>query len=145
MNIDLTKLVTNMEEEIIINDSFELDKELFSKTSIRDLKDVKFEGTITKIPNDEGLKIPHIGWNSLDIKKKDGIFKGIDGNPYVYFVHSYYLKAADKDIVAAQTNYGVTIDAAVAKGNVFATQFHPEKSGETGLKILKNFADIVKG
>lgn len=104
-----------------------------------------FEGTITKIPNGEGLKIPHIGWNSLDIKKKDGIFKGIDGNPYVYFVHSYYLKAADKDIVAAQTNYGVTIDAAVAKGNVFATQFHPEKSGETGLKILKNFADIVKG
>lgn len=104
-----------------------------------------FEGAITKIPNGEGLKIPHIGWNSLDIKKKDGIFKGIEGNPYVYFVHSYYLKAADKDIVAAQTNYGVTIDAAVTKGNVFATQFHPEKSGETGLKILKNFADIVKG
>ena len=104
-----------------------------------------FEGAITKIPNGEGLKIPHIGWNSLDIKKKDGIFKGIEGNPYVYFVHSYYLKAADKDIVAAQTSYGVTIDAAVAKDNVFATQFHPEKSGETGLKILKNFADIVKG
>lgn len=104
-----------------------------------------FEGTITKIPNGEGLKIPHIGWNSLDIKKQDGIFKGIEGNPYVYFVHSYYLNADDKGIVAAQTNYGVEIDAAVAKGNVFATQFHPEKSGETGLKILKNFADIVKG
>lgn len=104
-----------------------------------------FDGTITKIPSGEGLKIPHIGWNSLDIKKKDGIFKGIDNNSYVYFVHSYYLNAKDKNIVSAQTNYGVTIDAAVEKGNVFATQFHPEKSGETGLKILKNFADIVKG
>lgn len=104
-----------------------------------------FDGTITKIPNGEGLKIPHIGWNSLDIKKKDGIFKGIDNNSYVYFVHSYYLSANDKNIVSAQTNYGVTIDAAVEKGNIFATQFHPEKSGETGLKILKNFADIVKG
>ncbi len=103
-----------------------------------------FDGTITKIPSGEGLKIPHIGWNSLDIKKKDGIFKGIDNNSYVYFVHSYYLNAKDKNIVSAQTNYGVTIDAAVEKGNVFATQFHPEKSGETGLKILKNFADIVK-
>ncbi|MCH5297209.1 MAG: imidazole glycerol phosphate synthase subunit HisH [Ruminococcus sp.] len=104
-----------------------------------------FDGTITKIPSGKGLKIPHIGWNSLDIKKKDGIFKGIEGNPYVYFVHSYYLNATDKSIVAAQTNYGVTIDAAISKDNVFATQFHPEKSGETGLKILKNFADIVKG
>lgn len=104
-----------------------------------------FDGTITKIPSGDGLKIPHIGWNSLDIKNKDGIFKDIKGNPYVYFVHSYYLNAADKSIVSAQTNYGVTIDAAIAKGNVFATQFHPEKSGETGLKILKNFADIVKG
>lgn len=104
-----------------------------------------FDGTITKIPSGEGLKIPHIGWNSLDIKKKDGIFKGIDNNSYVYFVHSFYLNAKDKNIVSAQTNYGVTIDAAVEKENVFATQFHPEKSGETGLKILKNFADIVKG
>lgn len=104
-----------------------------------------FDGTISKIPSGDGIKIPHIGWNSLDIKIKDGIFKDIEGNPYVYFVHSYYLKAADKNIVAAQTKYGVTIDAAVAKGNIFATQFHPEKSGETGLKILKNFADIVKG
>lgn len=104
-----------------------------------------FDGTITKIPSGEGLKIPHIGWNSLDIKKKDGLFKGIDNNPYVYFVHSYFLNATDKNIVSAQTEYGVTIDAAVEMGNVFATQFHPEKSGETGLKILKNFADIVNG
>lgn len=104
-----------------------------------------FDGSITKIPSGEGLKIPHIGWNSLDIKKKDGLFKGIDGNPYVYFVHSYFLNATNKNIVSAQTQYGVTIDASVEQGNVFATQFHPEKSGETGLKILKNFADIVLG
>ena len=104
-----------------------------------------FDGTITKIPSGEGLKIPHIGWNSLDIKKTDGLFKGIEKNPYVYFVHSYFLNASDKNIVSAQTQYGVTIDASVERGNVFATQFHPEKSGETGLKILKNFADIVKG
>ncbi len=104
-----------------------------------------FDGTITKIPSGEGLKIPHIGWNSLDIKKTDGLFKGIDKNPYVYFVHSYFLNASDKNIVSAQTQYGVSIDASIEKGNIFATQFHPEKSGETGLKILKNFADIVMG
>ena len=104
-----------------------------------------FDGSITKIPSGEGLKIPHIGWNSLDIKKNDGLFKGIGKNPYVYFVHSYFLNASDKSIVSAQTGYGVTIDAAVEKGNIFATQFHPEKSGETGLKILRNFADIVNG
>ena len=103
-----------------------------------------FDGTITKIPSGKGLKIPHIGWNSLDIKKNSGIFKGIEGNPYVYFVHSYYLNASDKSIVSAQTDYGVSIDASIEKDNVFATQFHPEKSGEIGLKILKNFADIVK-
>lgn len=104
-----------------------------------------FDGSITKIPSDTGLKIPHIGWNSLDIVKKDGIFKGIEQNSYVYFVHSYFLKAKSPEIVAAQTEYGVKIDAAVEQGNVIATQFHPEKSGEVGLKMLKNFADIVSG
>ena len=104
-----------------------------------------FDGTITKIPNGEGLKIPHMGWNSLTVKKGSRLFEGIEENPYVYFVHSYYLNASDKSIVAAQTEYGVTIDAAVERGNVFATQFHPEKSGETGLKILKNFVDIAGG
>ena len=104
-----------------------------------------FEGSITKIPNGESLKIPHMGWNSLDIKKHDRLFKGIDGNPYVYFVHSYYLNAADRQIVAAQTQYGVTIDAAIEHNNVFATQFHPEKSGDVGLQILRNFAEIVRG
>ncbi len=104
-----------------------------------------FDGAIKKIPSGDGLKIPHIGWNSLEIKKENGLFKGIDKNSYVYFVHSYFLDAKDKKIVSAQTEYGVKIDAAIEKDNVFATQFHPEKSGETGLKILKNFADIVNG
>lgn len=104
-----------------------------------------FDGSITKIPAENGLKIPHIGWNSLDIIKKDGIFKGVEDNAYVYFVHSYFLKATNPDIVAAQTHYGVQIDAAVEYKNVIATQFHPEKSGEVGLKMLKNFADIVNG
>ena len=104
-----------------------------------------FDGSITKIPVDTGLKIPHIGWNSLDIVKKDGIFKGIEDNAYVYFVHSYFLTAKNPEIVAARTNYGVQIDAAIEWENVSATQFHPEKSGEVGLKILKNFADMVNG
>lgn len=101
-----------------------------------------FKGTITRIPNDGGLKIPHIGWNNINIINKEGIFKDIEGSPYVYFVHSYYLNAEDKNIVAAQTEYGTTIDAAISYKNVFATQFHPEKSGEVGLKMLKNFAQM---
>ena len=104
-----------------------------------------FKGAITKIPNqNRTLKIPHMGWNNISIKQKNGIFKGIEGEPYVYFVHSFYLKAQDKDIVAATTQYGVEIDAAVQKGNIIATQFHPEKSGEVGLKMLKNFVEMVK-
>ena len=104
-----------------------------------------YEGSITRIPNGEGLKIPHMGWNSLDINPESRLFKGIGKNPYVYFVHSYFLHAADRELVAATTEYGVTIDAAVERGNVFATQLHPEKSGETGLRILRNFAEIVEG
>lgn len=104
-----------------------------------------FKGTITKIPNqNRTLKIPHMGWNNISIKQKNGIFKDIEGEPYVYFVHSFYLKAQDKNIVAATTQYGVEIDAAVQKGNIIATQFHPEKSGEVGLKMLKNFVEMVK-
>lgn len=104
-----------------------------------------FKGNVTKIPNGEGLKIPHMGWNSINILKKDGIFKDIEDNPYVYFVHSYYLRAENKDIVSAQTEYGVKIDAAVSYENVTATQFHPEKSGDVGLKMLKNFAEMCRG
>lgn len=103
------------------------------------------DGTITKIPNQNStLKIPHMGWNSLDIIKKDGLFNGIADNSYVYFVHSYFLKATNPEIVSAQTNYGVTIDAAIQHKNIFATQFHPEKSGDVGLKILQNFVDMTK-
>lgn len=104
-----------------------------------------FKGSINRIPAAEGLKIPHMGWNSLSITKRGKLFQHIEGSPYVYFVHSYYLNAADKRIVAAQTEYGVTIDAAVEQDNIFATQFHPEKSGAVGLQILKNFADIAEG
>lgn len=102
------------------------------------------QGSVSKIPSINGLKIPHIGWNSLDIKKKDGIFRGIEGSPYVYFVHSYYLKAESEDIVSAQTEYGVRIDASVRYKNIFAAQFHPEKSGDVGIKILKNFIEITQ-
>lgn len=102
------------------------------------------DGSITRIPNDGGkLKIPHMGWNSLSIKKRDGIFKGMPDESYVYFVHSYYLTAQDRSIVAATTQYGTSIDAAVEKGNVIATQFHPEKSGSIGLKILENFVSMT--
>ncbi len=101
------------------------------------------DGTIQKIPAETGLKIPHIGWNSLDIKQPHGLFQDLDPNPYVYFVHSYYLKAKNPDEVSAITNYGVSIDAAVQKGNLFATQFHPEKSGKTGLQMLQNFIRLI--
>ncbi|MBR2108466.1 MAG: imidazole glycerol phosphate synthase subunit HisH [Ruminococcus sp.] len=103
-----------------------------------------FKGKIKKIPNGEGLKIPHMGWNSIRILNNEGIFSGIEDNSYVYFVHSYYLDAEDKNIVSAQTEYGVKIDAAVCRGNVTATQFHPEKSGDTGLKMLRNFANMCE-
>lgn len=104
-----------------------------------------FDGSITRIPPGEGLKIPHMGWNSITINPESRLLRGIGENPYVYFVHSYYLTAEERSIVAAQTEYGVKIDAAVEKGNVFATQFHPEKSGDVGLMILKNFVKIAEG
>lgn len=99
-------------------------------------------GKILKIPAKDGFKIPHMGWNSLDVKPGARLFKGLEGNPYVYFVHSYYLKAADEGIVAATTEYTTHIHASVERGNVFACQFHPEKSSDVGLKILKNFASL---
>lgn len=101
-----------------------------------------FKGKIKKFPQNMGLKIPHIGWNSLEIKQKDTIFKGVPENTYVYFVHSYYLEAEDLIDVAAVTNYGIDFHSAVGKGNIFATQFHPEKSGDVGLAILRNFASM---
>ena len=100
------------------------------------------KGEILRIPDDRGLKVPHIGWNSLKLQNQGRLFRGLEEEPYVYFVHSYYLKAADPQIVKAVTEYGVRIDASVESGNVFACQFHPEKSSRTGLKILKNFAEL---
>ena len=102
------------------------------------------KGEILRIPAYEGLKIPHMGWNSLELKNSGRLFEGLPQNPYVYFVHSYYLKAEEEDIVKASTWYSTEIHASVEKDNVFACQFHPEKSSDTGLQILKNFAEIPK-
>lgn len=101
------------------------------------------DGEILHIPEEEGIKIPHIGWNSLNVKKQDGLFQGMEENPYVYFVHSYYLEAKDPQIVTSTAEYGSTcIHASVQKDHVFACQFHPEKSSTTGLKILENFTTL---
>ena len=100
------------------------------------------KGKIRRIPNTPGLKIPHMGWNSLTLRPGTRLFSGLGEEPYVYFVHSYYLEAADPEIVAASADYGVVIHAAVESGNVFACQFHPEKSSDTGLQILKNFISL---
>jgi len=100
-----------------------------------------FKGKIVKIPEKGGLKVPHMGWNSVDIKQSNGIFKDIKNESYFYFVHSFYLKDAESDIVAGEAQYGVNIQCAVQRGRVSATQFHPEKSGEIGLKLLKNFVE----
>lgn len=102
------------------------------------------KGEILKIPESQGLKIPHIGWNSLTYPNEGRLFKGIPENSYVYFVHSYYLKAADESIVTAAAEYGTTIHASVEKDNIFACQFHPEKSSEVGLTILKNFINVKR-
>lgn len=100
------------------------------------------KGEILRIPAAEGLKIPHMGWNSLHFENDGRLFRGIPEQSYVYFVHSYYLKAEEEEIVKASTEYGTHIHASVEKGNVFACQFHPEKSGEVGLQILKNFVEL---
>lgn len=100
-------------------------------------------GQVRRFPSDMGLKIPHIGWNSVEYDPDCPIFKGLPENPYVYFVHSYYLEASDEDVVSATAEYGIQFHAAVWRENVFATQFHPEKSGSVGLKILDNFVGLV--
>ena len=97
------------------------------------------KGKILRIPDGPGLKIPHIGWNSLKFPHKGRLFLGLPEESYVYFVHSYYLKAAEEEIVTATTEYGTLIHASVEKNNIFGCQFHPEKSSEVGLTILKNF------
>ena len=100
------------------------------------------DGAIRRIPDQPGLKIPHIGWNSLNLRNNGRLFVGLEEHPYVYVVHSYYLQAKDEQIVKATTEYSTTIHASVEKDNIFACQFHPEKSGDVGLAILKNFAQL---
>ena len=100
------------------------------------------DGHVVRIPEGDGRKIPQIGWNSISFPNKGRLFKDIPENTYIYLVHSYYLHSEDRDIVTAQTEYGAVMDVSVEKGNLFACQFHPEKSSEYGLKILSNFFDI---
>ena len=101
------------------------------------------KGKIRRFPVSDELKVPQIGWNNI-ISCKGRLFDGINEGTYFYFVHSYYLEAADPSIVSSRAEYGVTFDSSVESGNVFATQFHPEKSSDAGLKVLKNFLDLVK-
>lgn len=100
------------------------------------------DGEILRIPEQEGLKIPNIGWNSLDLQNNGRLFENLNGNPFVYFVHSYYLKVREESIVKATIEYSTHIHASVEKDNIFACQFHPEKSGTVGLQILSNFAKL---
>ena len=97
------------------------------------------KGKIIRIPDTPELKVPQIGWNSLQLQNDGALFRGVAQGAYVYFVHSYYLKAEEEEIVTATTEYGLTIHASVQKDNVFACQFHPEKSSDVGMQILKNF------
>ncbi len=100
------------------------------------------KGRIVKIPDTPGHKIPHMGWNSLEMQKKSRLFTGLAEGTEVYFVHSYYLEPAEEEIVAARTQYGASMAVAVESGSVFGCQFHPEKSGILGLRILENFVGL---
>ncbi len=100
------------------------------------------KGEILRLPETEGLKIPHMGWNTLELQNQGRLFAGLPEEPFVYFVHSYYLKAESEDIVTAAAWYGTRIHVSVEKENVFGCQFHPEKSSSTGLQILKNFVTL---
>ena len=101
-----------------------------------------FEGKNVRLRGD--VKVPHMGWNTLRLVKQNPLFDGVKNESYVYFVHSLYPVPTDKEIVATETEYGETFTSAVASKNVFGTQFHPEKSGDIGLKILENFANLLK-
>ncbi|MCM1027375.1 MAG: imidazole glycerol phosphate synthase subunit HisH [Roseburia sp.] len=103
------------------------------------------KGRIARIPTESGVKVPHIGWNDLRFPRKGRLFDGLQEGEYVYFVHSYYLQAENPEIVTAVTEYGARIHASVEEGNVFACQFHPEKSADAGLRILRNFIGVTKG
>jgi len=101
-----------------------------------------FQGKSVKLP--KSVKVPHMGWNTLSMVKQNVLLEGLQNEAFVYFVHSYYPKPSNEDIIVAKTTYGVPFASAIAKNNLHGTQFHPEKSGETGTVILKNFAKIVK-
>jgi glutamine amidotransferase len=104
-----------------------------------------FSGSVVRFANKNGLKIPQIGWNQLEIAKTDcPLFKGVKNGDYVYFVHSFFPKPTDDSIVATRTTYGETFASAVWRDNVYATQFHPEKSQQVGLQLLKNFVELTK-
>ena len=103
------------------------------------------KGKVLLFPADKGLKIPHMGWNSIDRKKESRLLSQLSGSPYMYFVHSYYVKAEDEEIVSAKSDYGILFDAAIEQGNLFGCQFHPEKSGTEGISILKRFTELAGG
>lgn len=102
------------------------------------------KGKILRIPEQDGLKVPHMGWNSLHYDHPGRLYRGIPENSYVYFVHSYYLKAEQPEIVVASADYAANIHASIEQGNIFGCQFHPEKSSDVGLAILKNFIELEK-
>jgi glutamine amidotransferase len=102
-----------------------------------------FKGSVKRIPGNMGLKVPHMGWNNLILHGASPLLSGLPADPYVYFVHSYYVDVEDRSIVAATSHYGITMDVSVCSGNVFCTQFHPEKSSDVGLAMLKNFVKVV--
>ncbi len=102
-------------------------------------------GRVPRFPAEMGLKIPHMGWNSVMPLKENRLLDGLPKGSYMYFVHSFYVKAAERSDVSAISEYGLIFDAAVERGNIFGCQFHPEKSGAAGLVILKNFIEIAKG
>ena len=102
-------------------------------------------GKVLLFPADKGLKIPHMGWNSIEAKKESRLLGKLSGPTYMYFVHSYYVSADNEEIVSARSDYGITFDAAVEQGNIFGCQFHPEKSGAEGISILRRFAELAGG
>ena len=104
-----------------------------------------FKGSVVRFSSAYGLKIPQIGWNQIDVVQRNcPLFKGIENGSYVYFVHSFFPKPEDAGIVATKTEYGETFASAIWRDNVYATQFHPEKSQRTGLQLLKNFVELAK-
>jgi len=101
-----------------------------------------FRGRVVRLP--KGVKIPQMGWNSLEIKRRTPLLEGVRDGSYFYFVHSYYA-VEEEDIVSASTDYGVKLPAVCEKGNIYATQFHPEKSGTAGLRMIENFIELACG